>query len=235
MKLMKPTALFLAVGVSAAGLSGCTSTEQVSPVPQELLNTSGFDRHQAEVNKTTELLEIQIDDAASDLTIADKRKIESFVYAYKSAGHGPLILSMPTSVSNPQLAVQAVASARDIAYNNGVQYEEIAGSAHGAGQGSPMILAFQAYEATAKVCESHASYDFADISSNSDHPLLGCSVRANVAMMLAEPADLLGQRSLADGDSGRRAIMLENYRNGETTGAARSDEESGAVSQAVDG
>lgn len=234
MRTMKPKALLFAVGVGAAGLAGCASTERVSPVPQEYLTDSAFNRHQADVTKSTELLEVQIDASASDLTRADKNKIAAFVSAYKSVGHGPLIMSMPQSVSNPQLAVQAIATARDIAYQSGVEYEEIAGAAHGAQQGSPLILAFQAYEATTEVCGSHASYDFADTSSNNNHALFGCSIRANIAMMLADPGDLLGQRPIGEGDGIRRSTVLNAYRLGESTGSERSDDESGAVSQAVE-
>jgi pilus assembly protein CpaD len=144
-------------------------------------------------------------------------------------------MSLPESSSNPQLAVSAVAEAREIAWENGVEYEEISGSSHGAEStvSEPMILAYQAYDAIAPDCPSLASLNMADISSNNELPTLGCSIRTNLAAMISDPGDLLGQRALDEGDPVRRSTILGKFREGESTGAERSDAESGSVSTAV--
>jgi pilus assembly protein CpaD len=54
-----------------------------------------------------------------------------------------------------------------------------------------------------------------------------------MAEMIAEPGDLLGNRPLDPGDAERRAYQLELYRQGQATGAERSEDETGAVSTAV--
>ena len=51
--------------------------------------------------------------------------------------------------------------------------------------------------------------------------------------MIADPADLLGNRPLGQSDILRREVILEKFRLGETTAAARADQESGTVSDAV--
>ena len=166
---------------------------------------------------------------------ADKAKIADFVTAYRDHGHGPLIMSLPASSTNPQMAVAAVAEARAIAYENGVQYDEIAGGNHGArsGRAEPMILAFQTYDAIAPDCPSMATVDFSNVSSNNELPTLGCAVRANQAAMIADPADLLGTRPLDQGDAVRRGVIMQKFRQGESTGSSRSQEESGTISDAV--
>jgi pilus assembly protein CpaD len=82
-------------------------------------------------------------------------------------------------------------------------------------------------------CASKATLDFGDVSSNNNLPTLGCSVRTNLAAMIADPADLLGNRALGQSDLERREVILAKFRLGEVTGAERSREESGAISQAV--
>jgi pilus assembly protein CpaD len=51
--------------------------------------------------------------------------------------------------------------------------------------------------------------------------------------MIANPGDLLGQRTLGPGDLARRATVLTKFRNGESSHAARSDQERGTISQAI--
>ena len=65
------------------------------------------------------------------------------------------------------------------------------------------------------------------------HRTLGCSVRTNLAAMIADPADLLANRPLDPGDLVRREVILEKFRAGESTASIRSNQESGAVSDAV--
>ncbi|MEQ9316824.1 MAG: CpaD family pilus assembly lipoprotein, partial [Henriciella sp.] len=98
---------------------------------------------------------------------------------------------------------------------------------------APMVLGFRAYKAIAPDCQQKAAFDFSDASSNNDMPSLGCSVRVNMAAMIADPADLLGNRPLEPGDLARRQVQLQLYREGQATGATRGEEESGTVSTAV--
>lgn len=224
----------LVAGIGFLALVGCASHAPTA-VPDSYLQGTPLDRNAINVAKRTEFLEINISPEASQLSLSDKARISNFVGAYRNAGHGPLIMSLPESTANPQLAVAAVVEARAIAWENGVSYEEISGTSHGAGSdvSVPLILAYQGYEAIAPDCPSLAAFDMADISSNNEMPTLGCSVRSNLAAMIADPADLLGQRPLDEGDGVRRSIILSKFREGEVTSADRGDNESGTVSQAV--
>jgi type IV pilus biogenesis protein CpaD/CtpE len=51
--------------------------------------------------------------------------------------------------------------------------------------------------------------------------------------MIAEPADLLGGRELGEGDKVRRGQQLRLWQAGETTAAARTNNDSGAVSTVI--
>ena len=230
----KPAASLIAAGLGLAAITGCASSAPTK-VPEAYLQGTALDRNPIGVEKRTEFLEVVIDPNSSELSLAEKARIADFVAAYRDHGHGALIMSLPASSANPQLAVAAVAEARAIAYEKGVQYDEIAGTNHGTGSAvaEPMILAFQSYEAIAPDCPSLAEVDFADIRSNNELPTLGCAVRSNLAAMIADPADLLGTRPLGAGDPVRRGIILEKFRQGEATASTRSNNESGTVSQAV--
>lgn len=215
-------------------LSGCQSRGNGGPIPQSYLSGTVLDRNEIQLSEATRYLEVQLNPLDSHLRLNERARIEGFVEAYKAEGHGPLVMSLPQNHANEELAVKAVAEAREIAWAAGVDYTEISGSAFEAdGRNAPMVLGYRAYAAVAPDCPSKAVYNFADATTNNDLPSLGCSVRTNMAAMIARPGDLLGNRPQDPSDLARRQVQLELYRVGETTAASRGEEESGAVSTAV--
>lgn len=236
--MSKPTLKSLALLGTAIGLlgaTGCASSGH-SAVPMEYLEGTPLDRNPITVSKKTEYMEVVLNPADTQLREIDKDRIRSFVAGFVKKGHGPLIMSMPQGSPNTQLSVQAVADAREIAWEYGVEYKEILGSAYDArktGSGAPLVLAYTSFRANAPKCESLATQDFADASSNNELSSLGCAVRTNMAAMIADPADLFGERELEAGDNDRRSTVLGLYREGQPTGAQRSQDENGAVSTAV--
>jgi pilus assembly protein CpaD len=233
--ISKQPLTLLAFGAGLMALGACASYAPTA-VPESDLQGTALSRNEVGVTKRAEFLEIALPAETSELSDTDRKRIRSFVRAYTLTGHGSLVLSLPQTSNNAQLAVTAIAEARAIAWESGVEYDEISGEVHGAADGAPqpMILAYQAYDAIAPECASKASIDFSDIASNNTLPTLGCSVRTNLAAMIADPADLLGSRELGPADNARRDVILDKFRLGESTASVRSDDESGAVSQAVD-
>ena len=233
MKCMTKT--MIAVLGLAGLVAGCQSSKDPA-IPAAYYQGTALERNSIGVAAQTEYLRVNLNPMDSQLRQTEIRKIKGFLAQYKRSGHGPLIMSMPKNFANPQLAVEATAEARDLAWKAGIEYHQIAGSAYEAGgvADAPLILAFKSFDAIAPDCPQLSTIDFADASSNNDLPTLGCAVRANMAAMIADPADLLGQRDLEPGDPLRRATQLGAWREGSPTGAERSDEESGAISSAVE-
>lgn len=216
----------------SVGLAACASSK--TAVPKSYIDQGFFKRHEIGVHAKQERLEITLNQNATGLSIAERGLIRNFIRAYNDHGHGPLMIVLPEGAANQQFAVQAVAEAREIAFQNGVEYEQIHGRAE-ARAVPTMTFSFKAYDAIAPDCETFATVDFADVSYNGDLPNMGCSVRTNMAAMIADPADLLGTRELDPADVVRRQTTFEAYRNGEQTASERNEGESGTVSDAVDG
>lgn len=226
-----------ASGLAAITLLGaCSSVEaKGGPVPMEYLTGTTLDRNPIKVAERTAYLEVRLDVRDDHLRLEERAKIQAFVRDYIRHGHGPLIMSLPENHGNEPLAVKAVAEAREIAWTAGVDYQQIRGNSYEANGSmtAPIVLAFTAYDAIAPDCPQKSTIDFTNAMSNNDMPTLGCSVRTNMAAMIADPADLLGDRPLDEGDLARRTAQLALYRAGEATGAARGEGESGAISSAV--
>jgi len=230
----RPVSAILLLTAGLAALGACASVAPTAVSHDHLYGTA-LDKNSISVVRRTEFLEIAIDPAASELSGKDKASIREFLAHYTRRGHGPLVMSLPQASSNPQLAVAAVAEARAIAWEAGIEYEEISGTAHGAGSSvsEPMIIAYQVYDAVPPNCPQKSAMDFSNIDSNNSMPSLGCSVRTNLAAMIVDPGDLLGARALESGDTMRREFILEKFRQGESTASVRSPQESGAISSAV--
>lgn len=234
--MMQKKFLFLsALMGSLAALGACQSDSAPGHVPAVYFEGTVLDRHEIGVAQHKEYLEVKLDARDTQLRISEVMKVRAFLDKYADVGHGPLVVSMPKSAENPQLAVGAVAEIRDFAWEAGIKYETILGAAYDASgrSSTPIIMAFKTYKAVKPDCPTLARVDFANASSNNDLPSLGCSVRTNMAAMIAEPADLLGQRSLDEGDLNRRQFQLDLWLQGQPTTAARDASETTAISNAV--
>ncbi|MEL6694195.1 MAG: CpaD family pilus assembly lipoprotein [Pseudomonadota bacterium] len=226
---------FGAILSSAAFVVACQSSGPPNNIPAEYFTGTALDRHEIGVRQHTEYLEVALDPRDTQLRVSEVMKVRSFLDQYTDVGHGPIVISMPKHAENPQLAVGAVSEIREFAWEAGVSYDQMLGAAYDASRrdSSPIVMAFKTYKAVAPKCQSLAEVDISNMSSNNDLPTLGCSVRTNMAAMIAEPADLLGGRELSEGDKIRRGTQLRLWQTGEPTAAARTDSDSGAVSSVV--
>lgn len=234
--MAKSTSSWLALALGSVVLiTGCQSKEYKGNVPVEYFQGTTLDRHEIKVAERTHYLEVNLDPRDSQLRLDEISKVRGFLADYNYSGHGPLVVSMPKYAENPQLAVGAVAEIRELAWEAGIEYEEMMGAAYNATgkRATPVVMAFKSYKTIAPDCPSLAQIDVANAVSNSDLPSLGCSVRSNMAAMIAEPADLLGGREMTASDVARRELQLEQWRNGQNTASVRSADESGAVSQVI--
>ncbi len=213
----------LALALAATIPAACQGA--AGPGEPVRLNGTPLDIHEIGVRGASEVLEVYPDPEYPTLKRADIRRLERFVAAYRDRGHGPLQMVMPENGANPQLAVEAVKVARELAWEKGVAWEAIAGSVYDAhGRNAPIVMTFEVYEAVAPDCQSIAAYDLGNISSNNELGNFGCSVRFNLAAMIADPGDLLANRELDPRDPRRVSVIMEAYRQGENTSAAAGEE-----------
>jgi pilus assembly protein CpaD len=73
------------------------------------------------------------------------------------------------------------------------------------------------------------SESLAIIWSNKPSPNFGCATQHNLAVMVADPHDLVAPKALEAGDARRSLTILEKYRKGDTTIATKAPEQSGSI------
>lgn len=212
-------------------LAGCSSYDPVLKAGSS--DRKSFD---IEVVEDTMVLELNASQAEPGLPYHQIRKVQNFMADYKSRGkrHGPLIVSVPTGSPFAPQYEQSVQETLNIAYDYGVLDVSRSDYDSNGAPEAPMILAFATFRAIPPNCPSLATINMAASSTSDPQPAFGCATQANLAMMVADPADLLGTRRADPVDTLRRAEVLTKYRAGESTATERGEQETGAISTAVE-
>lgn len=221
--------------LAAVIMLGACGTSPNNLVPADYQTGTTLDRNEIGVGETSQRLELAIDSRSAWLRAGQEDRARAFISNYRRSGHGLLIVAVPSAYGADPYSVAAVSEARDIAWAEGVAFDDVRARSYDAGgrRDAPLILTYQSYVAIAPYCPEKSQVRFSDARSNNDMPALGCSVRVNQAAMIADPSDLFGNRPLDEGDALRRQAQLQLYREGQPTGAERGDDETSAVSTAV--
>ena len=94
------------------------------------------------------------------------------------------------------------------------------------------MVGFKGYKAEGPECgrdwKSYTASRDNDVNNN-----FGCAITANMAAMIANPADLSNPQQTDPADAGRRETVLDKYRSGAVTSSAKDPQANGAVSDAV--
>ena len=96
---------------------------------------------------------------------------------------------------------------------------------HGsAGEQPPIRISYLRYVAEGPECGRWPT-NLAETEGNLMMPNLGCAQQKNFAAMVANPADLLGPRSMTPPSAERRDVIWEKYVKGESTIATKQEDE----------
>jgi len=223
--------MFASLGL-AASLGACVTPNEPPPGPPV---ASASDLHRIQVLQTGERYDIVVTAQDVALTAEVRANILAFADVYRAEGHGALIMSAPSGGANANAAARAAQEARLTLLAAGVPYVAIAPSVYDAtGMTTPpIVLSFTRYEAVAPDCRPIWEQDLSE-DMHRPYESFGCATQANLAAMIEDPHDLLQPRTMTPRDAARRAVVLDRYRNGQPTGAERSDDERAAISDAVE-
>jgi len=87
---------------------------------------------------------------------------------------------------------------------------------------APVLVGFETLRAAVPQCGTQWG-NLARTNRNETSSNFGCSVTANLAAQIANPRDIVTPRGMTPSDSGRRAVVFDNYRKGEATAATQED------------
>ena len=142
------------------------------------------------------------------------------------AGNSRVVIQVPGGGENEIAAMTAVGEIRQILSDNGIAESSMAVEAYHSADSAngPVRLSYLTYVAEAPTC-GYWPTNLADQRDNGNYLNFGCANQHNLAVMVANPADLLGPRTETDRSGERRDAAWDKYVRGESTGAKKSDDE----------
>jgi pilus assembly protein CpaD len=217
----------LLVATAVLAIAGCKTTDDPTRVAGWTLVDSS-QRHPILVSQEPTNHLIRIRAGSNGLTPQQRAQLVGFTSHFRTtdSGNSRLVVAVPSGAANEVSAMHAVGEVRALLNDHGFGQDAISVEAYSAeGAGDPPIrVSYLRYVAEPPQCgdwSTNLAYD----PTNLPYPNLGCSQQRNLAVMVANPADLLGPRSQTARPGERRDQVWGKYITGQPTGARKSVDE----------
>jgi len=218
--------LLIALGAAAA-LAACASHGPADPHVAATPITP-TQRFAPVVTETAD--RILLAPHATGLSAAQTAAVDALVQRWRDSGGGPILIHPPVGAGadgyRMAIAVQGRLEAQGV-HGASIRIEQGDESSGGA-----VAVAFNSYAADGPRC-GRDWQSFTHSSDNTANSNFGCATTANLAAMIANPADLAAPRPDDPADAGRRQNIITKYRAGSVTSTSSDSQATGHVSTAV--
>jgi pilus assembly protein CpaD len=223
------------LGTSAA-LGACTHTDQDTPTGS--IPVDYRQRHPIVVQEANRATEIFVGTGRGGLTAAQRSDIAGLGETWLRESTGGIVIDMPVNTPNARVAADSLREIRAILAAVGVPPRGI--TVRNYRPTDPRLFAtirvnYPRITADAGPCgvwpeDLGPSIKNKSYLENRPYYNLGCASQRNLAAMVANPSDLVQPRSEAPVYTGRRTIVLDKYRKGESTATVYADPDKNKVS-----
>lgn len=190
--------------------------------------TDPTERHPIIVTQQPARLSLKVPRGSNGLTAQQHMQAMDFLARYRAAdsGNSKLVISVPSGTANELSAMQAAAQLRALVRQAGfddgsIAIEPLGGAAHAQ---PPLQMSYLRYVVEAPEC-GHWPTNLGETRQNLPYPNLGCATQRNFAAQVANPADLVGPRTMTPRAGERRDVAWDKYVRGETTVSQKSADE----------
>lgn len=217
-------ALLLAVAatslLAACGSTGGATGPQLTPLSRYALRVEpGLDRIALAVHE-------------DGLSANQQAAIGDLVHRYMATGVGAVRIEGPSG--DDPAAFRQTWAVRSALQAAGVPADRIVVASYPAPDSrAPVLAGFETVRAVIPNCAAEPRA-MDNRFSNEASPGLGCAINANLAAQIADPRDIVGHRPTSPADSGRAAVVFDNYRRGEATSAPQEPLVEGRIARAVE-
>jgi pilus assembly protein CpaD len=201
---------------ACGGASAAKEEPAVDRVEKAHLERTLLDAHAPEAIPVEARIAISAPSGAIGITVQEAAELKSFAQEYVRLGRGNIVVSVPTNASNSQSAAQVAQDVQRALFLGGVDFSKISSGPYQAqGQtNAPILISFGRYEAKPIVCEPWTSFDPRKTAENIPPDRFGCAQNANLAAMIADPGDFLGDRREGPRDAARIQNGIDMHRKG---------------------
>lgn len=217
---MRATVRLAIVGGLACTLSGCKTGEDPAAHVAGWSMIEATQKHPILVSKQPANMTVRIARGATGLTPNQRANVVDFLNKYRGgdSNQGKLAINVPSGSPNEVAALHAVADLRQLLSEYGVDETRMnISSYHSDGEPQPPIrISYTKFVAQGPEC-SHWGRNVATSSQNLPSPNFGCSSQNILAAQIANPADLLGPRTMTPAVGERRDSAWDKFTKGEST------------------
>ncbi|WP_156459638.1 CpaD family pilus assembly protein [Brevundimonas sp. Root1279] len=216
----------LILACSAAALLGaCTTTTTDTPPPINPLA-----RYSLQVEPGLDRIALAVHD--DGLSATQHAALRALVARYRNGGVGMVRVEAPSG--DDPVATRQSWDVRNALMEAGVPGDRVVVASYAAPDGrAPVLAGFDTVQAVVTDC-SRERRAMDNRFSNQGSLGLGCAITANMAAQIADPRDIGAPRTMSPADSGRAAVVFDNYRKGQNTAAAQEQLVDGRISRAVE-
>lgn len=219
----------LLLATAAAGLSGCRPGEEEPGVHvASWAMVDARQRHPIVVSNEPANLDLRVAANSNGLSPGQRAQAIDFFRRYRGSGADTsrLAIGVPSGGANDVAAVRALADLRVIVHEAGISESEVSVRPYRAGRtaSAPIKMTFARFVAEAPECGAWPD-NLASDRRNLPYANFGCASQRNLAVQVANPADLLGPRAVAPAAAERRDTVYEKYVAGKVTHADKSNDE----------
>ncbi|MGZ9098287.1 MAG: CpaD family pilus assembly protein [Brevundimonas sp.] len=220
-------AIASAIFVLAAGLgaAGCASLGSDTPAPLTPLS-----RYALQVEPGLDRIALAVHDQG--LSGNQHAALRDLAGRYAVSGASRVRIESPDG--NDPVAVEQAYAVRAALQAAGVPGEHIQMAAYAAPDPrAPVLAGFETLRAHIPDC-SRENRNLAGRTSNQSSVGFGCAITANMAAQIADPRDILGARAMTPADSGRAAVVFDDYRKGQPSSTPQEPLVNGRIARAVE-
>ena len=220
-----PVKRALASAVFVLAVSGCASVSCSVEAPSTPLS-----RYSLQVEPGLDRIALAVHDQG--LSANQHAALRGLAARYGASGSGHVRIESPSG--DDPVAVEQAYAVRTVLQAAGVPEDRIQMAAYAAPDPrAPVLAGFESIRASIPDC-SLESRNLGARFSNQSSGGFGCAITANMAAQIAYPRDILGARPMTPADSGRAAVVFDNYRRGEVSSTPQEPLVNGRISGAVE-
>ena len=225
-------AKLLAASLLVLALAGCKSIEEPGAYVAGWTLIDANQRHPIMVSQQPATLSVRVPRGSQGLNESQRRQVAGFLEHYRNAGmsNSRLVIGVPAGAPNETAAMRAMTDVRRMVVDYGFSDSAIATEPYHAGRdaNAPIRLSYLQYVAEGPACGRWPT-NVADEKRNLDYANFGCAQQRNLAAQIANPADLLGPRSMTPADAERRQVVMDKYEKGLSTASEKPADQAAVV------
>lgn len=216
-------------------LTACKLTEEPGAHVAGWTVIDARQRHPIMVSEQPANLALRVARGSSGLSPQQRAQVYDFInhFSARDTGNTRIMIGMPSGSANETAAMDALADLRQLIRSFGIAEADIMVRPYRAegNREPPIRLSYTRFVAEAPEC-GHWPTNLAQDPRNLPYPNFGCATQRNLAAQVANPADLLGPRTMQPGSAERRDTIWNSYVRGESTVAKKDSDEKVQVKNA---